>query len=302
MKKLTKEIICILPCNGLDKSLGVIAREVSLMVIEKMPDVQLICPVLLNNGDKRYEDLIQTSKIIIINGCMTRCPTKLIEKRKLKPFKQIMIPDMSKKHKVKPSKDLILNEDNIKLAELIADEIIIDLNKSDQEKNIDIREFQEQEYFDITVDKYYFTVPKKEGYFFNENDCWIKPEGNTALIGITDYLQNAASDILFVDLPELGSEIEQFDDVGSFESSKTVLQLISPGAGRIIAINKSLEQNPEYVNQDPYRKGWFVEIELKNFEEDKELLMNGPEYFDYMKIKIMKEKNHLDQIKSERDV
>jgi len=301
VKKLINETICILPCNGLDKSLGVIAREVSLKVIEKMSDVQLICPVLLNNGDEKYETLIQTAKIIIINGCMTRCPTKLIEERKLKPFKQIMIPDMSKKYKVKPTKDLILNEENIKLAELIADEIIADLNKSDQEKDNAIREFQEQEFFDITVDKYYFTVPK-DGYFFNENDCWIKPEGNTALLGITDYLQNAAADILFVDLPELGSEIEQFDDVGSFESSKTVLQLISPGSGKIIAVNKSLEQNPEYCNQDPYRKGWFAEIELKNFEEDKELLMNGLEYFDYMKEKIMKEKNHLEQIKSERDV
>ena len=301
MKKFIKEIICILPCNGLDKSLGVIAREVSLRVIEKKRDVQLICPVLLNSGDKRYENLLQKSKIIIINGCMTRCPTKLIEKRKLKPFKQIMIPEMSKKYKVKPSKDLILDEENIKLAELIADEIITDLNKSDQEKDITIREFKEQDYFDITVDKYYFTVPK-EGYFFNENDCWIKPEGKTAILGITDYLQNAAADILFVDLPEIGTVVEQFDDVGSFESSKTVLQLISPGSGKIIAVNKSLEQNPEYCNQDPYRKGWFIEIELDDFEEDKELLMNGSEYFGYMKDKILKEKNHLDQIKSEKNV
>ena len=301
MKKLTKEIICILPCNGLDKSLGVITREVSLKVIEKMSDVQLICPVLLNNGDKRYENIIQTAKIIIINGCMTRCPTKLIEERKIKPFKQILIPNMSKKYKVKPTQDLILDEENIKLAELIADEIISDLNKRDQEKDITMREFKEQDYFDITVDKYYFTVPK-EGYFFNENDCWIKPEGNTAILGITDYLQNAAADILYVDLPEIGTVVEQFDDIGSFESSKTVLQLISPGSGKIIAVNKSLEQNPEYCNQDPYRKGWFIEIELDNFEEDKELLMNGSEYFDYMKDKILKEKNHLDQIKSEKNV
>jgi len=301
VKKFIKEIICILPCNGLDKSLGVIAREVSLRVIEKKRDVQLICPVLLNSGDKRYENLLQKSKIIIINGCMTRCPTKLIEKRKLKPFKQIMIPEMSKKYKVKPSKDLILDEENIKLAELIADEIITDLNKSDQEKDITMREFKKQDYFDITVDKYYFTVPK-EGYFFNENDCWIKPEGKTAILGITDYLQNAAADILFVDLPEIGTVVEQFDDVGSFESSKTVLQLISPGSGKIIAVNKSLEQNPEYCNQDPYRKGWFIEIELDDFEEDKELLMNGSEYFGYMKDKILKEKNHLDQIKSEKNV
>jgi glycine cleavage system H protein len=300
-KKLKKEIISILPCNGIDKSLGVITREVSLKVIEKKRDVQLICPVLLNSGDKSYENLLQTSKIIIINGCMTRCPTKLIEKRKLKSFKQIMIPEMSKKYRVKPSKDLILNEENIKLAELIADEIFIDLNKSDQEKDITMREFKEQDYFDITVDKYYFTIPKV-GYFFNENDCWIKPEGKTAILGITDYLQNVAADILFVELPEIGTVVEQFDDVGSFESSKTVLQLISPGSGKIIAVNKSLEQNPEYCNQDPYRKGWFIEIELDNFEEDKELLMNGSEYFDYMKDKILKEKNHLDQLKNEKNV
>ena len=80
------------------------------------------------------------------------------------------------------------------------------------------------------------------------------------------------------------------------------MQLISPGSGKIIAVNKSLEQNPEYCNQDPYRKGWFIEIELDDFEEDKELLMNGSEYFDYMKDKILKEKNHLDQIKSEKNV
>ena len=298
---MIEENICILPCNGLDKSLGVIAREVALKIIEKKPDINLICPVLLNNDDKTYDELLHNSKIIIINGCMTRCPTKLIEQRELRPYNQIMIPDMIKKHKVRPSKGLILNEENFRLAELIADEIIKDLERIGQDEDIIMREFKEQDYFDIIVDKYYFTVPKK-GYFFNENDCWIKPEGKTALLGITDYLQNAASDILFVDLPEIGRKIEQFDDVGSFESTKTVLQLISPGSGKIITVNKSLEEHPEYLNQDPYKKGWFAEIELKNFDEDVELLMDGPNYFDYMKNKIMKEKDHLDQLKSEKNV
>lgn len=293
--------ICILPCNGLDKSLGVIAREVALKLIEKAPDFNLICPVLLNSGDKTYEELLQKSKIIIINGCMTRCPTKLIEQRGLKPFKQIMIPNMSKKYKIKPSKTLILDDENIKLAEVITDDIIKDLEETAQLEDKPARKIQEQDYFDITVDKYYFNVPKK-GYFFNENDCWIKPDGKTALLGITDYLQNAASDILFVDLPEIGRDVEQFDDVGSFESSKTVLQLISPGSGKIISVNKNLEQHPEYLNQDPYNQGWFVEIELENFEEDKDLLMDGSDYFEYMKNKVMKEKDHLDKMKSEKNV
>ncbi len=295
---MNDENICILPCNGLDKSLGVIAREVALRIMEKFPNIKLICPVLLNSGDKTYEELLRNLKIIVINGCMTRCPTKLIEERSVKPFKQIMIPEMSKKYKIKPSKSLRLDEENIKLVNQIADEIIKDLEDTGQEEEKHVREFGEQGYFDITVDKYYFTVPK-EGYFFNENDCWIKPIGKTALLGISDYLQNAASDVLFVDLPEVGNMVEQFDDVGSFESTKTVLQLISPGSGKIIAVNKTLEQHPEYLNQDPYNKGWFVEIELENFEEDHELLMNCPQYFEYMKNKAIKEKDHLDKMKGE---
>lgn len=299
---MAEENICVLPCNGLDKSLGVIAREVALKLIEKAPEFNLICPVLLNSGDKTYEELLQKSKIIVINGCITRCSTKLIEQRGLKPFKQIMIPNLSKKYNVKPSKTLNLDDENVKLAVIIADDIIKNLENAEQiEDKTATRDFQEQEYFDITVDKYYFTVPKK-GYFFNENDCWIKPQGKTALLGITDYLQNAASDILFVDFPDIGKDIGQFDDVGSFESSKTVLQLISPGSGRIIAVNKDLEPHPEYMNQDPYNKGWFVEIELDNFEEDRELLMNGPEYFEYMKNKAIEEKEHLDKLRSEKDV
>jgi len=285
----------------LDKSLGVIARSVALKLIEKRPEIQLICPVLLNTGDEKYENFIKSTKVIVIDGCMTRCASKLVEKREKKPFKRIFIPDMSKKYKIKPSKELTLNEENEKLAEQIMEEISEELGKVEVKQVLKSREFEILDFFEITVDKYYFKVPK-EGYYFNENDCWIKPEGKTALLGISDYLQNAAADILFVEFPEIGSEIEQFDDAGSFESSKTVLQLISPGTGKITRVNKTLENNPELMNQDPYQRGWFIEIELRDFEEDKDLLMNGPDYFEYMKEKIMKEKNHIDQIKSEKIV
>jgi len=290
--------ICILPCNGLDKSLGVVAREVALKVIEKSPEIELICPVLLNSGDQNYEKLLKSLKLILIDGCVTRCATSLAEQHNVKPFLKIQIPDMSKKFKIKPCKTLILDEDNKKLVDLISDLIITELKIANEVKSVENRKFDEIDYFDTTVDKYYFRVPK-EGYYFNENDCWIKPEGTTALLGITDYLQNAASDILFVDLPEIGTKIEQFDDAGSFESTKTVLQLISPGSGKISTVNKKLESNPELMNQDPYQRGWFIEIELKNFEEDVELLMDGPTYFDYMKNKIVKEKDHVDQLRSE---
>ncbi|MHA1490344.1 MAG: putative zinc-binding protein [Promethearchaeota archaeon] len=290
---MSRDKFCILPCNGLDKSLGVIAREVALKIIEKNPEIELICPVLLNTGDNNYEQIVKSSNIILINGCMTRCVTKLIEQRGLKIFKQILIPNELKKNKIKPTKELILNDENREFVKILAEQILEYIKESKGNEAIESREIEEGEFFEMASDKFFFKVPK-EGYYFNENDCWIKPEGKTALLGITDYLQNSASDILFVDLPKIGEEIEQFDDVGSFESTKTVLQLISPGSGKIIAVNKGLEKNPEYINKDPYGKGWFIEIGLQDFEEDKELLMNAPDYFDYMREKILKEKEHMD--------
>ncbi len=297
---MTNYKLCIIPCNGLDKSLGIIARTVALKTIEKEPKIELICPVLLNNGEKKYEEILKSSKIVVVDGCMTGCATKLIEERNLKIFKKVFIPEMSKKFKLKPGKNLILTEEGINLAKTIATELIESLDRSDDEITIEYKEIEDIDYFDITVDKFYFRVPKS-GFNFNENDCWIKPEGDLGLIGITDYLQNSASDIMFVELPEIGGKIEQFDDVGSFESVKTVLQLISPVSGEIVSINKLLEKQPELLNQDPYGKGWFAEIKLANFEEDKELLMDCSEYFEYMKNKIMKESEHLKKMKSEKN-
>lgn len=282
-----KEKLCVLPCNGLDKSLGVIARNVALKLIEKKPTIEIVCPVSLNRGDEKYEEILNDSKVIVIDGCMTRCATNLVEERDNKIFKRIFIPDMIKKFDFKTEKGLILNKEGRELVDAIITNILEDLEEG-KAKPIEKREFGEIEYFETTIDKYHFRVPK-EGYFFNENDCWIKPVGNTALMGITDYLQNKASDILFVDLPEIGEEIEQFEDAGSFESTKTVLQLISPGSGKVVDVNNNLEQSPELMNQDPYEQGWFIELELKNFEEDKELLMEGKNYFKYMKNKAEKE-------------
>jgi len=279
----------------------VIARSVALKLIEKCPEIQLICPVLLNNGDEKYEKFIKSTKIIVIDGCMTRCATKLVEKREKKPFKRIFIPDMFKKYGIKLTKKLLFNEENENLAVQIMEEIIKELEEVEVKEILKSSKFETLEFFEIAVDKYHFKVPK-EGYYFNENDCWIKPEGKTALLGISDYLQNVAADILFVEFPEIGSEIEQFDDAGSFESSKTVLQLISPGTGKITRVNKALENNPELMNQDPYQRGWFIEIELKDFIEDGELLMKGLGYFEYMKEKIMKEKNIFEHIESEKNV
>jgi len=142
--------------------------------------------------------------------------------------------------------------------------------------------------FEIKADKWTFRVPKNR--FYNENDCWAKADGSIATIGITDFLQNMVGDVIFVNLPALGTSVEQFDEVSSFESVKTVLDLLSPVSGVVKEVNEELRQRPELVNQDPYGKGWFVKIEVKDFEADKENLLGPEAYFDVMKRKIETEK------------
>jgi len=144
---------------------------------------------------------------------------------------------------------------------------------------------------ELRVDKWTFRVPSDR--FYNENDCWARPEGKFATIGITDFLQNMAGDIIFVELPESGTVVEQFDEAGSFEAVKTMLDLISPVSGVVKESNEELKQKPELVNQDPYGKGWFVRIETKDFERDKENLLDPESYFNVMRRKIENERSRL---------
>jgi glycine cleavage system H protein len=149
----------------------------------------------------------------------------------------------------------------------------------------------EEKPFEIKVDKWTFRVPRD--LLYNENDCYVKIGGNTAKVGITDFLQNMAGDIIFVDVKEVGTEIEQFDEAASFESIKTVLDLISPVSGTITEANEQLSENPELVNQDPYGDGWFAKIKLKNFEVDRENLLDANGYFQVLKKKIEQERKKL---------
>lgn len=143
------------------------------------------------------------------------------------------------------------------------------------------------EHLQLKVDKWTFTVPK--GLFYNENDFWARIDGKIATVGITSYLQNQLSDIIFVSLPPIGTEIEQFGEAGSFESVKAALDVISPVSGSVVEVNNELANSPDLANSDPYGKGWFVKIELTDFESDKENLIDAEGYFEVMKKKVEKE-------------
>ena len=110
--------------------------------------------------------------------------------------------------------------------------------------------------------------------------------GNKARIGVTDFVQKSLSDIMFFTPPAMGSEIEQFGEAGSIESGKAVFEIISPVSGMITAINEELLDFPEYINDNPYEKGWIAELKLTDFESDKELLIGFDEYFEIVKRKV----------------
>lgn len=101
---------------------------------------------------------------------------------------------------------------------------------------------------------------------------WVKVEGNTAIIGITDFAQNELGDIVFVELPEVGDEVSLNQPFGSVESVKTVSELYAPLTGTVVAINDELSDSPELVNESPYETAWMIKVELSNPSEVEALL------------------------------
>lgn len=106
-------------------------------------------------------------------------------------------------------------------------------------------------------------IPKDLKY--TKNDEWIRVEGNTGTIGITDYAQDQLSDVVFVEIiAEVGETLEQGAACATVESVKAAADVYMPVSGKIIAINEQLPDEPEVVNSDPYGKAWMVKIELTN--------------------------------------
>ena len=101
---------------------------------------------------------------------------------------------------------------------------------------------------------------------------WVKIKGDTALIGITDFAQSELGDIVYVEMPEIDSEIEQMSEFGVVESVKTVSNLYSPVTGIVKKINKKLADNPDLVNSDPYGDGWMIEVKCADMNELDDLL------------------------------
>ena len=106
-------------------------------------------------------------------------------------------------------------------------------------------------------------------------------DGDIATIGITDYAQKELGDVVFVELPQVGSQLEQNEELGSIESVKAVSELFSPVSGEVVEINEKLAEKPELVNTDPYGDGWMMKMRLSTPEEVDEM-MTAEEYEEYV--------------------
>jgi len=118
-------------------------------------------------------------------------------------------------------------------------------------------------------------------FWYTKEHEWLSIEDNVGTMGITDYAQNALGDVTYVELPVEGAEVEQFEQFVSVESVKAASDIFSPIAGRVVDINRDLEDNPALVNKDCYGKGWIAKIEVRDTDETSNL-MSADEYRNYL--------------------
>lgn len=278
------ENYAILPCNGLDKCAGVISGEIAVKLCESGKNT-IICPVFSKIADAKYRKITDEHPLLVIDGCATRCASKIAAEKNYRIFRKITVTEEAKSHNIELKDNLRLLEDDNSLVEII-------VNGFSDAGGMAARVSEESgfsfefEYETFQKDKFIFRVPSNSSVYFNENDCWAYVIGNRARIGVTDFVQQNLSDILYFTPPEIGAIISQFDAAGEIESSKALVDIISPVSGKVISINEMLVQKPELINENPYESGWIAELELTDFESDKELLIGFDKYFELMKKKV----------------
>ena len=112
---------------------------------------------------------------------------------------------------------------------------------------------------------------------YSKDHEWIKVDGDTAIIGITDFAQRELGDIVYVEIESVGEELEEQSVFGTVEAVKTVSDLFMPLNGEVLEFNTALEDTPEAVNEDPYESGWMIKIKIQNPDQLNELL-NADQY------------------------
>lgn len=117
---------------------------------------------------------------------------------------------------------------------------------------------------------------------YSKEHEWVKLDGGLAIVGITDYAQEQLGDIVYVELPQPGDTLTQFESFGIIESVKAASDLYAPIGGEVVAVNEELVDRPELVNEDPYEGGWMLKVQLED-ESDMDRLMTAEEYQAHLK-------------------
>ncbi|MBP7865323.1 MAG: glycine cleavage system protein H [Acidobacteria bacterium] len=274
----------ILPCNGLDKPFGPLSREVALCLAARTGG-DLVCPVLLNQAPDRYREILAATPLTVIDGCATRCASKLAARLDLKVDRKVFIPEEVKKASVKPENTLVPGPQALAFARQVAGGWTAD-GEAPEPAPVAVSFPPPGDVLRVTVDKFVFKFPSG-GFLFNENDCWAQVLGNRARVGVSDYVQQSLTDITWFEPPEISAVVEQFGDLGQVESSKAVMEIVSPVSGRVVAVNTKLKDKPEWINEDPYGRGWIAELELTNVSEDMQFLLGPDAYAEAVRRKAM---------------
>lgn len=126
-------------------------------------------------------------------------------------------------------------------------------------------------------------TPQKESrgetVLFSSDDLWVRVDAERGQIGISDFCQEKLGEVLGIELPEVGDSVEIGEPFGQLESVRTLLELISPVTGTVVAVNGELDDHPSLANEDPYRDGWLIEVELDD-ESELDALIGIDEYED----------------------
>ena len=117
---------------------------------------------------------------------------------------------------------------------------------------------------------------------YHREHAWIRVEGKRATVGITDFAQQQLGDIVYVDLPEIDTEIDADSELSEIESTKATSPVISPVSGTVVEVNEDLADSPEIINEDPYGNGWLVVLEMSDATEVTDLMSRG-EYEKFLR-------------------
>jgi len=285
----------VLACSGLDKAEGSVSREVALVLAEEA-GADIVCPVALARTPARYKRALAEKRLVVVDGCATRCAAKLAAAAEADVAHKLIVADVVKASGAALAPDLRLGPDALELARKMSDEIRTRMTAAATQRRVAAvaapaapvpaaaaadqpagEAFTTPSDFVVIVhDKYEFRVPST-GFLFNANDVWVQTAGDRARVGISDYMQQRLTDITYVDLPQVGAAVEQFDEVCTVESTKAAFEVVSPVSGTVTAVNLALEDTPEAINEDPYGS-WLVELQLSAWDEDRTLLVEGPAY------------------------